>query len=188
MGVFKGGAFKTPLRPFHPRPDSRARSPACLPVGAASSVEGGDLPRRKATQRLAGVAPNAPAKVIVLSGSTGTTRARCARGGKGMMARRRSIKTQGPRSGLAGGQERRRERKVFLPLYDCRESLAYFTPSRKLLSLRCSRSLIIDFHVHHAATKDDEEPREREGERAKKRERHLTRGMFLHTGCIDGRA
>jgi len=39
-------------------------------------------------------------------------------------------------------REREREkkrRKVFLPLYDCRESLAYFTSPRKLLSLRCSR-------------------------------------------------
>lgn len=35
------------------------------------------------------------------------------------------------------------------------ESLPYFTSPRKLLSLRCSRSLIIDYHMHH--TSDDEE-------------------------------
>lgn len=58
------------------------------------------------------------------------------------------------------GKERKRRRRGkeegIFALYDCRESLAYFTSPRKLLSLRCSRSLIIDFHVHyHKDTNDD---------------------------------
>lgn len=71
-------------------------------------------------------------------------------------------------------RRRRREEEGIFALYDCRESLAYFTSPRKLLSLRCSRSLIIDFHVHYYKDTNDDD-----GERWGGGNRRDARGLFF---------
>lgn len=108
--------------------------------------------------RRKGVVPNATAKIVVLSGSTVSTLwKRWWRQKKEKYKNGRAMKFAGCRSWKRRERKRRKgkEEDIFA-LYDCRESLAYFTSPRKLLSLHCSRSLIIDFHVHrHKDTNDD---------------------------------
>lgn len=89
-------------------------------------------------------------------------------------------------AGCRGWEERERERKRrreegIFALYDCRESLAYFTSPRKLLSLHCSL-----LNNRFPRTPPQRYERRRTGYDGEEGRRRDARGLFFLRAYIDG--